>query len=373
MVPLLRANNWPGWIRIMAKSYTLNELASLVEGVVSGNGELLVSGLNGLEYASSDEITFITSMKKIGELTECRAAAAIVPIACNDIDLPCIKVENPDLAAAVIHNHLLKRSFAAKGVHQTAHIGRECLIPQEVTIGPLVSIGDRVKIGERVTIFPGVVIGSDCVIGDETVVHANANIADRTVIGKRVIIHSGASIGSDGFGYATDRTGKHVKKPQVGNVQIDDDVEIGANSSVDRAAFGTTRIRSGCKIDNLVMIAHNVDVGENTILIAQVGISGSTTLGKNVVLGGQAGIAGHLKIGDRAMVAGKSGVHGSVRDGSVVAGFPAVDITKWRRAAASYTRLPDMLKELRTLRKQVDELMKQLQQKGKGTDREREE
>ena len=357
----------------MAKSHTLNELASLVDGVVSGNGDLLVSGLNGLEYASSNEITFITSVKKIGELAECRAAAAIVPMSSDDIDLPCIKVENPDLAAAVIHNYFLKRIFAAKGVHQSVYIGQECHIPQEVTIGPMVFIGDRVKIGERVTISPGVVIGSDCIIGDESVLHANTSIADRTVIGKRVIIHSGVSIGSDGFGYAADRTGRHVKRPQVGNVQIDDDVEIGANSCVDRAAFGTTRIRNGVKIDNLVMIAHNVEVGENAIIVAQAGISGSTILGKNVVLGGQAGIAGHLKIGDRAMVAGKSGVHGNVKEGSVVAGFPAVDIKKWRRAVPAYTRLPDMLKELRTLRKQVDELMKQLKQRGKGTDREREE
>ena len=206
---------------------------------------------------------------------------------------------------------------------------------------PLVFVGDRVKVGEKVTIYPGVVIGSDCVIGDETVLHANVSIADRTVIGNRVIIHSGVSIGSDGFGYATDKTGRHTKKSQVGNVQIDDDVEIGANSCVDRAAFGTTRIRSGAKIDNLVMVAHNVDVGENVILVGQVGIAGSTTLGKNVVLGGQAGVAGHLKIGDRAIVAAMGGVHSNLKEGAVVGGAPAFDIKKWGRATASFTRMPE--------------------------------
>jgi UDP-3-O-[3-hydroxymyristoyl] glucosamine N-acyltransferase len=346
----------------MVKSCTLKELAALVQGEVVGNGDLSIHGLNGLEYAAADEITFITSLKKIGALAECKAAAVIVPSDCGSIDLPCIKVKNPDLAAAVIHNHFLAGTFTARGIHPHAFIGRECRIPEEVTIGPLVCIGDRVTVGEKVTLQPGVVIGSDCVIGDETVLHANVSIADHTLIGKRVIIHAGASIGSDGFGYATDQNGRHIKKPQVGNVQIDDDVEIGANSCIDRAAFGTTRIKSGVKIDNLVMVAHNVEVGENSILTSQVGISGSTTLGKNVVLGGKAGLAGHLYIADRVMVAAKSGVHSNLGAGSVVAGYPAIDIAKWRRATVSFARLPEMIKEMKLLRKQVDLLTAQLQE-----------
>ena len=354
----------------MAKSYTLNELALLVGGEVTGNGELSITGLNGIKHATGSEITFITSVRKSGELEGCKAAAVIVPTACDDIGLPCIKTDNPDLAAAIIHNFFLADTLTFKGIHQTANIGSECFIPAEVSIGPLVCIGDRVKIGKKVVLRPGVVIGSDCVIGDETVLHANVSIADRTLIGSRVIIHSGASIGSDGFGYTTDRKGRHVKKPQVGNVQIDDDVEIGANSCVDRAAFGTTRIRSGTKIDNLVMVAHNVDVGENTILVAQSGIAGSTTLGKNVVLGAKAGVAGHLRIADRVKVAAMGGVHGNLEEGAVVAGYPAFDIAKWRRATASYNRLPEMLKELRTLRKQVDGLLEQVRQSGKGMEKE---
>ncbi len=357
----------------MEKSFTLNELAVLVEGEVVGDGNLQISGLNGIDYADAGEITFITSAKKTGQLAGCKASACIVPMECADLDLPCIRVQNPDLAAAVIHNHLLEVKFEAQGVVQPTHIGNKCSIPDEVTIGPMVCIGDRVTIGERVLIYPGVVLGSDTVIGDDTVLHANVSVAQGSIIGKRVMIHANASIGSDGFGYATDQSGNHVKKPQVGNVQIDDDVDIGANSCVDRAAFGTTRIRRGVKIDNQVMVAHNVDVGENSILVGQVGIAGSTSLGRNVVLGAKAGLAGHLKIEDRVMVAGMGGVHTNLKAGTVVGGVPAIDIKKWGKATASYARLPEMRKDLKKLRRDVDKLLDFINNSGGETDRERKE
>jgi len=340
----------------MAETYTLNELAALVGGKVIGNGNLRVTGLNAIERAESGEITFATSPQAAQKLAGSRAAACIVSPEIKDPVLPAIQVDNPDFAAAVIHNHFLARPFQAQGIHPSAHIGTDCLIPAEVSIGPLACIGDRVRLGLRVTIYPGAVVGDDAEIGDDTILYANVTIAERTVIGSRVIIHSGAAIGSDGFGYATDKSGQHLKKPQVGNVRIDDDVEIGANTCVDRAAFGTTRIRKGVKIDNLVMVAHNVDIGENSILVGQVGIAGSTTLGRNVLLGARAGLAGHLQIGDRVMVAAMSGVHGDLADGSVVGGVPAFDIKKWGRATAAYARLPDMLKEIRQLRREIDRL-----------------
>jgi UDP-3-O-[3-hydroxymyristoyl] glucosamine N-acyltransferase len=224
--------------------------------------------------------------------------------------------EQPAVAAARIHAFLLAEPFQARGVHPSAVVGEGCTLPQAVTVGPLVCLGDRVVLGERVTIHPGAVIGSDTVIGDDTVIHANVTVADRCTIGRRVILHHGAVIGSDGFGFATDRMGVHYKKPQVGTVQIDDDVEIGANACVDRAAFGTTWIKSGARIDNLVMVGHNVVVGENSILVAQVGISGSTTLGRNVVLGGKVGVAGHLHLGDQVMAAAMSGIHSNLPNGA---------------------------------------------------------
>lgn len=357
----------------MGQSYTLDELAGLVGGRVLGDGSLRVSGLNGLEFAGGDEITFISSAKMAGRLVECRAAACLVPEGVAP-GLPCIQVADPDSAATVLHRHFLARPFQATGIHPSAQVGRDCEIDSEVAIGPLVCIGDRVRIGREVMIGPGTVLGDDAVIGDGTVLHANVTVYARTVIGQRVIVHSGTVLGADGFGYATDRaTGAHLKKPQVGYVQIDDDVEIGANCCVDRGAFGPTRVRRGVKIDNLVQVAHNVDIGENSIVVAQVGIAGSATLGKSVVIGGMVGIKGHLQIGDRVMVAAMSGVHTNLPAGAVVGGAPAFDIKKWGRATAAYARLPEMVKELRQLRREVDRLRREAAGTGAGDENEREE
>jgi len=357
----------------MPKQCTLHELAALVKGEVVGDGSLLVNGLNGIDLAGENEITFVTNQKMGPALAGCDAAAAIVPVGLEDAGMPVIRVRNPEYAAVVIHNHFLVQPFEARGIHPSAHVGRDCSIDNEVSIGALVVIGDRVKIGARVTVHPGAVIGDDCIIGDDTMLYPNVTVARDTLIGCRVIIHAGASIGSDGFGYATDpATGTHLKKPQVGNVRIEDDVEIGANSCVDRAAFGTTSVRKGAKIDDLVMIGHNVDIGENSILVGQVGIAGSTTLGRNVVLGGNAGVAGHLHIGDRVMVAAKSGVHASLKEGSVVGGLPAFDVKEWGKATAVYARLPEMYREVRRLRKEVERLKSLLseEKQGKGNDEE---
>ncbi|RJX18394.1 MAG: UDP-3-O-(3-hydroxymyristoyl)glucosamine N-acyltransferase [Desulfobulbus sp.] len=340
----------------MKKSFTLAELAELIGGRVVGDAALRVSGLNSLELAGEEEITFLASAKMGEYLAASRAAACIVPERFT-AQIPAIQVPDPEYAATVVHRHFLARPFQAGGVHPSAQLGSGCTIPSEVTIGPLVCIGDRVRIGSRVTVGPGTVIGDDAVIGDDTVLHANVTLYAGTVLGQRVIIHSGAVLGADGFGYATDRaTGEHLKKPQVGSVQIDDDVEIGANSCVDRGAFGPTRVRRGAKIDNLVMVAHNVEIGENTILVAHVGIAGSTTLGKNVMIGGMTAIKGHLHIGDGVMAAAMSGIHGNLAAGSVVGGAPAFEIKKWSRATAAYARLPEMVKELRQLRREMDRL-----------------
>ena len=354
----------------MAKQHTLNELAALVSGEVVGDGDLKVSGLNGITLACEGEITFLTSKKMASDLAETKATACIIPSDLEEPALPCIRVPNPEYAATVIHNHLLAEPFVAIGIDPSAQVGEECQIDKNVSIGPLACIGKRVHIAAKVVIYPGVVVGDDCVVGEETILYPNVTIANGTVLGKRVIVHANTAIGSDGFGYATNpMTGTHLKKPQVGNVQIDDDVEIGANSCVDRAAFGTTRIRSGTKIDNLVMVAHNVDIGENSILVGQVGIAGSTTLGKNVVLGGRAGIGGHLKIGDRVMVAGMSGVHTNLNEGSVVGGVPAFDAKKWGKATAVFARLPDIYKEMRQLKKEVKSLHEQLADQQNATNR----
>lgn len=341
---------------------TLQQLADLVGGSVAGDPQLVVCGLNGIEQAGPGEITFLLDAKQLPLLEGCRASACIVPPGCGPLPLPAIVTDEPALAAARIHALLLHRLFAARGVHASAVIGCDCTIPAQVTVGPLVCLGDRVVLGERVIIHPGVMIGRDTTIGDDTVIHANVAVAERCAIGCRVILHHGAVIGSDGFGFVTDRNGRHYRKPQVGTVHIDDDVEIGANSCVDRAAFGTTWIKAGVKIDNLVMVGHNVVIGENSILVAQTGIAGSTTLGRNVVLGAKAGVAGHLKIGDRVMVAAKGGIHNDQPAGAVVGGTPAIEAKAWRRASAAFSRLPELVKESRRLRREVDRLSALLEQ-----------
>ena len=346
----------------MSHEQTLQQLADLVGGRVVGDPQLVVRGLNGIEQAGSGEITFLLDAKQLPLAEGCRASACIVPTNCGPLSIPTIVSDQPAVAAARIHARLLARPFAASGVHASAVIGSDCVIPAQASIGPLVCLGDRVVLGERVTIHPGAVIGSDTTIGDDSVLHANVTVAERCTIGSRVILHHGAVIGSDGFGFATDNRGVHHRKPQVGTVRLDDDVEIGANSCVDRAAFGTTWVKSGAKIDNLVMIGHNVVIGENAILVAQAGIAGSTTLGRNVVLGAKAGVAGHLHLGDRVMAAAKSGIHNDQPAGAIVGGTPAIEAKAWGRAAAAFSRLPELVKESRRLRREVDRLTALLEQ-----------
>ncbi len=347
----------------MSRECTLQQLADLVEGRVEGDPHLLIHGLNGIEQAGSGEITFILHTKQLPLPTSCHAGACIVPPDAGPLPIPSIVTGQPSVAAARIHTFLLEKEFVAKGIHPSAVIGSGCIIPEQVDIGPLVCLGERVVLGERVTLHPGAVIGSDTVIGDDSIIHAHVTVAERCTLGKRVILHHGAVIGSDGFGFATDAGGVHYKKPQIGTVRIDDDVEIGANSCVDRAAFGVTWIKSGARIDNLVMVAHNVVVGENTILVAQVGIAGSTTLGRNVVLGAKAGVAGHLHLGDQVMAAAMSGIHNDQPNGARVGGAPAFEVKNWGRSTAAFSRLPEMAKELRRLRKEVDQLTGSLSSK----------
>ncbi|HET98702.1 MAG TPA: UDP-3-O-(3-hydroxymyristoyl)glucosamine N-acyltransferase [Desulfurivibrio alkaliphilus] len=336
---------------------TLKELAALVDGEVVGDESLEVSGFNDLQNAGAGEISFLADLKRQKQLAACRAAALIVPRELEPVDgRPLLRVDNPYLAATLIQNFFAFQPFVAAGVHPSAVIDEGCRLPTEVTIGPLAVLGKGVRLGQRVVIGAGVVVGDQVEIGDEVVLHPNVTIYPRCRIGNWVIIHAGSVIGSDGFGYATTARGRHVKRMHQGIVVIGDEVEIGANVCVDRATFGETVIGAGTKIDNLVQIGHNVEIGESCLLAAQAGIAGSTCLGKLVVLGGQAGIAGHLELADGVMVAGQSGVHNNRPAGAKVAGYPAIDYKKWLRASAAAARLPEMARELRELRRQVEQL-----------------
>jgi len=334
----------------------LGELAALVQGELVGDPEVLIGGVADFDNAGTGEITFVADLQRGARLDECKASAIIVPGSVTEISTPAIRVGNPYLAVARIHALFVAEPFVATGIDARAVVGRDCHIPVEVSVSPLVYLGNRVRLGKRVALHPGVVVYDDAIIGDDVVLYANVTIGHHCQIGHRVIIHSGAVIGSDGFGYATDGNGHHLKRPQVGMVQIDDDVEIGANTCIDRATFGKTWIKRGTKIDNLVQLAHNVVIGEDALLVAQVGMAGSTTTGNGVVLGGQVGLAGHIHLGDRVMVAAKSGVHDNQPSGAVVAGIPAIPHKTWLRSSAAYAKLPEMVRELRELRRKVAEL-----------------
>lgn len=337
----------------------LRDLAPLVNGELEGDGAVEITALKDLAAAGPGEVAFLANSGKREAVAGCGASALIVPADFESGDLPVkalLKVANPVLAATHIQNFLLTKPFRATGVNPRAVIGEDCRISREVSIGAGVVVGERVSLGERVTLAPGVVVGEDTVIGDDVTIHPNVTIYPHTLIGNRVTIHGGSVIGADGFGYATDGEGRHHKRAHLGRVRIGDDVEIGANVCVDRATFGETTIEEGAKIDNLVQVAHNVSVGKNSLLVAQAGIAGSTRLGRGVIVGGQAAVSGHLELGDGVMVAGKSGVHSSQKAGVVVAGYPAINHKKWLRACAALANLPEMVRELRELRRRLKEM-----------------
>jgi UDP-3-O-[3-hydroxymyristoyl] glucosamine N-acyltransferase len=341
------------------KKATLAELGALVGGLVEGDGSLEILGMASLEDAGEGQLTFLADLKHVSRLEKTRAAAVIVPFNLPSFPRPLIRTSNPYAAYAKVQTFFSTRPYKPLGVDPRAFVGTGAEIGPEVSIYPFVYVGSRSRIGNRVVLYPGVYVGQEAEVGEDTVLYPNVVVMDRCRVGRRVIVHGGTVIGSDGFGFAPDKSG-YVKIPQVGIVEIEDDVEIGANCAIDRAAMGRTWVRKGVKVDNLVQIAHNVVVGENTVLVAQVGIAGSTEIGKWVALGGQVGVAGHIKIGDQARVGGQSGVAHEVKVGETLSGSPAFPHREWLRAQAVFPRLPEIKKNLVVLEKRVAELERML-------------
>lgn len=336
---------------------TAREIAELINGQVDGDGATLVKGACGIKEAVSGDITFLANTKYQSLLKHTRATVIIVP---PDVSVPQDKVairhENPSMAFTRLMEEIGPRPVNYKpGIHETAVIGKGVKLGKNISLQAHVVIGDKAVIGDNVVLGPGVVIGEETTIGKDTLIYPLVVIRERIVVGEKCIIHSGTVIGSDGFGYATVR-GIHHKIPQIGTVVIEDDVEIGANVTIDRARFDKTWIRQGTKIDNLVQIAHNVVIGENTIIVAQTGISGSTTIGNQVILAGQSGVAGHVSIGDNAIVAGRAGVTKSVPQGTVVSGFPATTHVKAQKLQALINRLPKLYEKIAELEKKLNKV-----------------
>jgi UDP-3-O-[3-hydroxymyristoyl] glucosamine N-acyltransferase len=347
---------------------TLGEIALLIEGDLKGPGDFPVSGIQALTAAGPDEISFAVGSRYREDVERSRAGALVLP---KDwpylFNRPSVLVEDPYLAYALIASAFSDKPFSALGVSPEAHVGSSCEIDRNVSIYPGVYISDRVRIGPYVTLHPGVYVGNDVYIEDETTLYPNVVVYEGCRLGKRVAVHAGTVIGSDGFGYAR-RGESHVKIPQVGIVVIEDDVEIGANCTIDRAALGETRIGRGTKIDNLVQVGHNVSIGAGSLLVALVGIAGSARIGKGVVLGGQVGVGGHIELGDKVMVGAQSGVAKSVAAGEVVTGSPAMPHRLFLRVGSALKRLPELVKEVRDLKGRIDRLEDRSLVEGNGKD-----
>lgn len=342
---------------------TVSEIAELVGGTVIGDGSTEITGVCGIKEAKSGDITFVANPKYVSLIVQTGASAIITSPGVRNGSKPLIVTDNPSLAFAKLLSSLVPSEVHTfKGIHATAIIGKNVTLGSGVSIHAYVVVEDNAVIGNNTVLCAGVFVGHDTRIGSDTIIYPHVTVRERVSIGNRVIVHSGSVIGSDGFGFATVR-GVHHKIPQIGTVIVEDDVEIGANVAIDRARFDKTLIKKGTKIDNLVQIAHNVVIGEHSIVVAQAGISGSTVVGNNVILAGQSGLIGHITIGDNAVVAAQAGVTKSVPANTCVSGYPAKQHKKAKRINACVQKLPDLYKLVDELQAKVEQLEKALQER----------
>src|SRR5437773_5268883 len=326
----------------------LSEIARALGGELRGDGGVEIVEVAPIEDAPPGTLTFLADRRLAPRLAATRAAAVLLPPDAPEVALPSVRVAHPYLAFVAAVELLHPPPRPAPHVDPSAVIAASARLGPGAVVGPRVVIGERTTIGRDATLHPNVTIYGDVAIGDGFTAHAGVVVREGTRIGDRVVLHAGAVIGSDGFGYLPLPEGIR-KIPQIGTVVLEDDVEVGANATVDRAALGATVVGRGTKIDNLVTVAHGCRIGPECLLAAQAGLAGSTTLGTRVMLGGQVGLAGHQTVGDGAQVAAKSGVHGDVPAGAVYGGYPATEVRVWRRASAALSRLHEVLRRLRRM------------------------
>ena len=328
---------------------TLGELARRLECPLEGNDGIEIHRVARIESAGPGDVTFLANPKYASALASTRASAVIAGPAVSSAPCAIIRSASPYLTFARAAGVLSPERRPDAGIHPLASIAPDGSVDKSATVGAFAVVSSGARVGARTIIHPHAVVGADAVIGEDCVLHAHVSIRERCTLGNRVVVQNGAVIGSDGFGFAQRPDGSHEKIPQTAPVVIEDDVEIGANTTIDRPAVGETRIKAGAKIDNLVQIGHGVVLGRHVLLAAQVGIAGSTVVGDQVVFGGQVGVGGHLTIGDRVKAVGQSGITNSVKADSFVSGYPAIENSEWRRSAAIFRRLPEMRKQLKDL------------------------
>ena len=334
----------------------LRELAERLECRVEGDQDVEIVRVAGIQDAAAGDITFLANAKYEKLLATTRASAVILREGAASAPCAVLRARDPYLAFARAVGVFAPAWRPAPGVHALAAIAADAHIGVAASIGPFVAVGEGASIGDRTVIFPNVTIGPGSQIGADCVIHSNVAIRERVTIGNRVILQNGVVIGGDGYGFVRRGDGTHEKIPQAATVVIEDDVELGANTTVDRPAVGETRLQAGSKIDNLVQIGHGVTVGRNVLMAAQVGIAGSTHIADDVMFGGQVGVGGHLTIGRGAIAVGQSGVTNSLDPGAMVAGYPAIDSREWRKASVIFRRLPELKRRIEELEARVAEL-----------------
>ena len=334
----------------------LREIAERIECRLEGNGDIEINRVAGIEDAADGDLTFFANPRYGAELRKTRASAVILGENAEAAPCAMLRARHPYLALAQAVELFADPWRPPPGVHRLALLGEGVSIDGDASIGPFVAVGDGARIGARTILHPHVTVGRHAEIGEDCVIHAGVSIRERVRIGNRVVVQDGAVIGCDGFGFARRPDGSHHKIPQIGGVVVEDDVEIGANTTIDRPAVGETRIMAGAKLDNLVQIAHGVTVGRNALLAAQVGIAGSTTIEDAVTLAGQVGVAGHLTIGKGAIATAQTGIPNSVDPGAFVSGYPAIPNRDWLKSSAVFRKLPELRKLIAELERRVEEL-----------------
>jgi len=330
------------------------EVADLVGGIVDGNKKSTITKLSKIENGDSKSLSFLGNPKYNEYVYKSKASIIIVDKSFelkHPITSTLIRVEDPKIAFSVLLDHFNGENFSKNGIDSSSSLDSSVKYGLNLYVGKFSVVEKNVKIGENVKIYPQVYLGESVEIGDNCIIYPGVKIYRNTKVGKNCIIHSSSVIGSDGFGFNFDSKGNTLKVNHNGNVIIEDDVEIGANCTIDRATLGSTLIKSGAKLDNLVQIAHNVIIGKNTCLAAQVGIAGSTIIGDNCLIGGQAGIAGHLKIGDRVQMQAKSGVLKNIKSESVIMGYPAINYRDYNKSYVHFKNLPSVMKFIYKLMK----------------------
>jgi UDP-3-O-[3-hydroxymyristoyl] glucosamine N-acyltransferase len=345
--------------------FTATQIAGILQGKIDGNEQVTVSDFSKIEEGKPGTLTFLANLKYSNYIYDTQASIALV----NDDFIPerelpdtltLIRVPNAYSALAALLNMVQQLKPKKKGIEAMSFVSPSAkLSPEDVYIGAFAYIGENVRLGKNVAIYPQAYIGDNVTIGDDTLIYAGVKIYADCKVGKRCIVHAGAVIGSDGFGFA--KEGDAFKKiAQLGNVVVEDDVEIGANTAIDRAVMDSTIIRRGAKLDNLIQIAHNVEIGENTGIAAQVGIAGSAKVGKNCIMGGQVGIGGHIKIGDNVSLGAQSGIISNIESGKSLIGSPAYDVKNFFRSSIIIQKLPDIYRTINQLQKEVEALKKEL-------------